>query len=108
MQATHEMTVGRTKLAEAIRFVTRHGAVANPIRFSGRDGGLAVGIDGGVTEVIEGRGTWRTPVAIDARLLRRLSVKFPRTREITLVYTSGRLFLGPTNIPAREIVEAPF
>ena len=115
MLASNEMTVRRTELAEAIRLVTSRIARVRKrsrknwdwVILSGSENALTVTIEDGPTELIGGSGLWSTPIAVDALLLLQLSEKFPRTREITLSYLSGRLFLGPTNVPASEVVVSP-
>jgi hypothetical protein len=115
MQATHEMTVRRSELVKAISLVTSDIARVREhsrrtwdwIFLSGLENALAITIEDGPIELVQGSGFWPTPIEVDALLLLRLSEKFPKTREITLVYSSGRLLLGPTNVPAGEAVIAP-
>lgn len=50
---------------------------------------------------IPAEGTWRSPIWVNGAALRRLATKLDGP-EVTLTYSTGRLFLNGTSVPATE------
>lgn len=107
MKAENEIAVDVGEFKKAVSWTSRGRAAARDqtlLYFS--DEGFVVEAPRART-IVKSAGRWKSTVAVNASLLKRLLSKFPKNSEVTLLYFEGQLTVGSTRIPATVVHDRP-
>jgi hypothetical protein len=100
---SNEVTVGRLALKRAVSKL-RSGpeSEGDLTLLYAEDGGFW--IETRVTPTnLKAAGQWEDDIAVHASDLQSIVSELPPTKEVTLLYSAGWLFVGDERLPAREI-----
>lgn len=105
MSKDNELTVDREELRKAVGWISkgRKAEIEKTFLCFEEDGFTVV--CPAVVTTIKSVGTWKTPVAVSAAVLKRCVSAQPRTKDCDLAFENGWLSVGKTRINA-EVVGA--
>jgi hypothetical protein len=106
MKMPNEIVVSRLEFLSAVRRVPR-GGLRKAKQYTPRttliyaDSPMLIVETPYVRMEVAAVGTWKQPVAVNARLLITVARRLPKTDRITLLYANGRLFFDGMSIEAK-------
>ncbi len=103
MLARNEVVVDRIEFKRAVGWVPKgRDNISDQTFLCLDDDGFTVVTPQAVTKV-KSSGRWEIPVAIPAAVLKRWVNAFPKTKEITIVFSDGWLCVGARKISAAVV-----